>query len=130
MDIDKIINEVEEMHPYKKAGDRDSYSEYAEGWSDACDILGEHIKQYLCEGNQANSENANCAIFDVIKRFLAHGITLDLEYNNLPYKIISYGAGRDEDYFVLEPISESEVYRYYKINVLESDLKSALANVL
>ena len=60
MDIDKIINEVEEMHPYKKAGDRDSYSQYAEGWRDACDILGEHIKQCLCEGNQANSENANC----------------------------------------------------------------------
>lgn len=54
MDIDKIINEVEEMHPYKKVGDRDSYSQYAEGWSDACDILGERIKQYLRESNQVN----------------------------------------------------------------------------
>ena len=47
IEIDKVIDEVEELHPYKKAGDRDSYSEYAEGWSDACDILGERIKEYL-----------------------------------------------------------------------------------
>lgn len=47
MDIDKIINEVAEMHPYKQPGDWDSYNQYAEGWTDACDILGEKIKEYL-----------------------------------------------------------------------------------
>jgi len=46
-EIDKIISEVENMHPYKQAGNRDSYSQYNEGWSDACDILGQRIKEYL-----------------------------------------------------------------------------------
>lgn len=45
--IDEIINEVSDMHPYKEAGNRDSYSEYNEGWSDACDVLGEMIKDFL-----------------------------------------------------------------------------------
>jgi hypothetical protein len=44
-EIDKAVSEVEDMHPYKQAGNRDSYSEYNEGWSDACDILGETIKK-------------------------------------------------------------------------------------
>jgi hypothetical protein len=35
-EIKDIISEVTEMHPYKKPGDRNSYLEYAEGWSDAC----------------------------------------------------------------------------------------------
>jgi hypothetical protein len=46
-EIDKAVSEVEDMHPYKQAGNRDSYSEYNEGWSDACDILGETIKTKL-----------------------------------------------------------------------------------
>ena len=45
--LDKVIGEVEDMHPYKQAGNRDSYSEYNEGWSDACDILGQRIKELL-----------------------------------------------------------------------------------
>ena len=47
MDIDKIIEEISDMYPYKKVGDRNSYSEYNEGWSDACDILGQRIKEYF-----------------------------------------------------------------------------------
>lgn len=46
-EIDKIIEEVTAEHPYKERGNRDSYSQYNEGWSDACDILGERIKQAL-----------------------------------------------------------------------------------
>ena len=47
--IDTIISEVEDMHPYKEAGNKDGYSEYAEGWTDACDILGERIKRELTQ---------------------------------------------------------------------------------
>lgn len=46
-EIDKIIEEVTAEHPYKERGNRDSYSQYNEGWSDACDILGERIRQAL-----------------------------------------------------------------------------------
>lgn len=42
--IEEIISTVEDMHPYKEAGYPRSYGEYNEGWSDACDILGERIK--------------------------------------------------------------------------------------
>ena len=45
--IQKIISEVEDMHPYKEAGNRDSYSQYNEGWSGACDILGNRILELL-----------------------------------------------------------------------------------
>lgn len=37
--IDKIYNQVSELHPYKEPGNRDSYSEYNEGWSDACEEI-------------------------------------------------------------------------------------------
>ena len=47
IDIDKIIEEVTKQHPYKKRGNWDSYNPYNEGWGDACDILGEKIKQAL-----------------------------------------------------------------------------------
>jgi len=41
--IEKIISVTEDEHPYKEAGNPDSYSSYNEGWTDACDILGERI---------------------------------------------------------------------------------------
>ncbi|KKK74267.1 hypothetical protein LCGC14_2885500, partial [marine sediment metagenome] len=47
--IEEVIVEVERMHPYKKPGARESYYEYAEGWSDACDILGERFKAIFTE---------------------------------------------------------------------------------
>ena len=40
-----IIMEIEDIHPYKKSGNRDSYSKYNEGWSDACDIIRNRINQ-------------------------------------------------------------------------------------
>ena len=46
-EIEKTIVRIEDMHPYKKPGVRESYYEYAEGWSDACDVLGEAIKELL-----------------------------------------------------------------------------------
>ena len=46
-EIEKAISDVEDMRPYKEAGNRDSYSEYNEGWSDACDILGQAILSKL-----------------------------------------------------------------------------------
>jgi hypothetical protein len=46
-EIEKVISEVEDMRPYKEAGNRDSYSEYNEGWSDACDVLGQAILSKL-----------------------------------------------------------------------------------
>lgn len=45
--IDKIIEKVSNINPYKQVGNADSYSKYNEGWSDACDILGEQIKEEL-----------------------------------------------------------------------------------
>lgn len=46
-DIVKKIEEIEDLHPYKQAGNADSYSSYNEGWADACDLLGEAIMQLL-----------------------------------------------------------------------------------
>ena len=46
-DIEQIISEVEDMHPYKESGNRESYSQYNEGWADACDILGNRILEVL-----------------------------------------------------------------------------------
>jgi len=45
-EIEKILSEitkVENQHPYKQAGNRDSYSEYNEGWSDACDVIRQSL---------------------------------------------------------------------------------------
>lgn len=45
--INTIINEVSEIHPYKQRGNVNSYSEYNEGWADACDIIAQNIDNYL-----------------------------------------------------------------------------------
>jgi len=37
--IHKIITQVESEHPYRVEGDRDSYSDYNQGWADACDMI-------------------------------------------------------------------------------------------
>ena len=46
-EIDSAIQGITDLHPYKEMGNRDSYSQYNEGWSDACDVLGETIKKLL-----------------------------------------------------------------------------------
>lgn len=42
--IDTIIEQVEAMHPYKQSGNRDSYSDYNQGWSCACDIVQQRLE--------------------------------------------------------------------------------------
>jgi hypothetical protein len=42
-----IAAEIADMYPYKVRGDYDSYSQYNEGWSDACDILTHAIIEKL-----------------------------------------------------------------------------------
>lgn len=44
--IDAIIREVESQHPYKDPKNRDTYNDYNQGWSDACDILGHKIREW------------------------------------------------------------------------------------
>lgn len=43
----EIIKTVQDRHPYKQAGNRDSYSSYNEGWSDACDDCEQAVNGYL-----------------------------------------------------------------------------------
>ena len=64
--IDNIISKVEDLHPYKEVGNRDSYSSYNEGWSDACDVLGSEIKENLPTLNDKINELAKkfCAKHD------------------------------------------------------------------
>lgn len=47
MNIDKIIDEVIAQHPYKVKGKPETYNQYNEGWSDACDLLGQKIKKAM-----------------------------------------------------------------------------------
>ena len=59
--LDEIISEVEDIHPYKEAGNADSYSQYNEGWSDACDVLGERIKAAIQQESVGSSQSVtNC----------------------------------------------------------------------
>ena len=39
IDATKIIKEIEDLHPYKQSGNIDSYGDYNQGWSDACDVI-------------------------------------------------------------------------------------------
>lgn len=45
--IKEIIEKVSDMNPYKEAGNRDSYSKYNEGWSDACDVIEGEVEELL-----------------------------------------------------------------------------------
>jgi len=47
IDVDSIIEKVSSINAYKVVGKRDSYSQYNQGWEDACDALGEEIKKEL-----------------------------------------------------------------------------------
>lgn len=42
-DAIRLIQETEEMHPYKVPGDRESFGEYAEAWNDATCLIEAHI---------------------------------------------------------------------------------------
>jgi hypothetical protein len=43
LQLEKEITKVEDQHPYKQAGNLDSYSKYNEGWSDACDVIRQSL---------------------------------------------------------------------------------------
>lgn len=49
--IKKVIEEIENEHPYKILGEYNTYNDYHQGWSDACDrILCSLLdKEYLEE---------------------------------------------------------------------------------
>lgn len=45
MTIHDIINKVAHMNPYKVPGDRESYSQYREGWQDALGQLEAEVEE-------------------------------------------------------------------------------------
>lgn len=48
--IDKvidIINEVESMNPYKVSGRHETFCQYNEGWTSACDVIESRVKALL-----------------------------------------------------------------------------------
>lgn len=66
------------MHPYKQWGDRDSYSKYNEGWSDACgqfyDVIDQviadtqaHIKERL-EAVEKRSQEVDVMLDSLLKK--------------------------------------------------------------
>lgn len=42
--IKKVISDAEDQYPYKQSGNRDSYSQYNEGWSDACGVIESQLE--------------------------------------------------------------------------------------
>ena len=43
-DVIILIDEATELHPYKVIGDSETYSNYNQGWTDACDWLYANIE--------------------------------------------------------------------------------------
>ena len=56
--IEQIIEATANQHPYKEKGNRDSYSSYNQGWSDACDILGERVKEVVANYCQHEAKSS------------------------------------------------------------------------
>ena len=46
-EVKKIIDETTEAHPYRQRGKPETYTDYNQGWEDACDILGNRIMELL-----------------------------------------------------------------------------------
>lgn len=42
-DLNKELEDLEKIHPYKVIGNPDTYSSYNEGWSDALDAVNSRI---------------------------------------------------------------------------------------
>lgn len=55
-EIQSKIKEIADQRPYKVPGNMDSYSDYAQGWSDACDILGDAILGIFPEWRELQKE--------------------------------------------------------------------------
>lgn len=45
--IEQAIEDTAKENPYRVRGDHSTYTQYNEGWSDACDILGGRIKEVI-----------------------------------------------------------------------------------
>ena len=58
MDIRQILDKVAEMHPYKVVGDSDSYSDYAQGWTDAVNEIDSLLPTSMSGTNDAISRQA------------------------------------------------------------------------
>ena len=54
-----IVRKISNMNPYKEEGNRESYSSYNEGWSDACDV----ILSEIIESEQEQGDD----IIDILK---------------------------------------------------------------
>jgi len=54
--ISKVIEEIADQRPYKEAGNADSYSQYNEGWTDACDVLETAILKWMRGGTPQVSD--------------------------------------------------------------------------
>lgn len=48
-ELQALLKDVENVHPYKQKGNIDSYGAYSEGWSDACEELNDKILSHLKE---------------------------------------------------------------------------------
>ena len=53
-EVRKAIREVEEHHPYKIVGKPETYSEYNEGWTGACDIVEQRIDTVFTQSKTTN----------------------------------------------------------------------------
>ena len=57
--LEKVFQEVWDMHPYKQKGNLESFDKYNEGWSDACDILEQRILKLFLEDNWLEVDSIN-----------------------------------------------------------------------
>ena len=52
------IDKAETMHPYKVSGERETFMQYNEGWQDAVDYIGSHIRLRESDEPQKNTAEA------------------------------------------------------------------------
>ena len=67
-EILKIIEEIQKEHPYKVPGNYDTYSQYNQGWTDACNRLDAVItptldKKSLTIGDKIRESNESLTEF-------------------------------------------------------------------
>lgn len=103
MELDKIIEEVESLHPYKISGKPDTYSQYNEGFSDACDILGERVKKLIQSLKEREREilqlNEHWTTADVLEKLIeASEILLhDKDYDGHGWEKIEHCVERGKE---------------------------------
>lgn len=57
--FDETMNDVESKHPYKQDNDRSTYSEYNEGWQDACDCVRRCVLELIEQQQKDNKRLLN-----------------------------------------------------------------------